>query len=192
MVAALVLGTGLPTSATYIITSIMAAPALEQLGIPKLVAHMFVFYFGILADLTPPVALAAFAAAPIARESGMKIAVQAVKIALAGFVVPYMAVYAPALMLQAGGSIMETVGFPLAVAYIVFKACLAVALWGAAAVGFLLRPLSWWERAFATVAAFSLVLAVPLTDEVGFALSALFVAQHCWRARRGHRIEATS
>jgi TRAP transporter 4TM/12TM fusion protein len=192
MVTCLILGMGIPTIPNYIITSSLAGPALLHLGVPLIVSHMFVFYFGILADLTPPVALAAFAAAPIAKESGLKIGIQAVKIALAGFVIPYMAVYAPALMLQAGGSIMETVGFPLAVAYIVFKACLAVALWGAAAVGFLLRPLSWWERAFATVAAFSLVLAVPLTDEVGFALSALFVAQHCWRARRGHRIEATS
>ena len=61
---------------------------------------MFVFYFGIMADLTPPVALAAFAAAPMAKESGMKIGVQAVSIALPGFVIPYMAVYDPALMLQ--------------------------------------------------------------------------------------------
>ena len=66
MIAALVLGTGLPTSATYIITSIMAAPALVQLGVPKLVAHMFVFYFGILADLTPPTAISTYATSPIA------------------------------------------------------------------------------------------------------------------------------
>ena len=103
MIAALVLGTGLPTSATYIITSIMAAPALTQLGVPVLAAHMFVFYFGILADLTPPVALACFAAAPIARESGLRISFEAVKVAAAGFVIPFMAVYTPALMLQDGG-----------------------------------------------------------------------------------------
>jgi TRAP-type uncharacterized transport system fused permease subunit len=65
-----------------------------------IVSHMFVFYFGIMADLTPPVALAAFAAAPMAKVSGMKIGVQAVKIALPGFVIPYMAVYDPNLMLQ--------------------------------------------------------------------------------------------
>jgi TRAP-type uncharacterized transport system fused permease subunit len=149
---------------------------------------MFVFYFGILADLTPPVALAAFAAAPIAKESGLKIGIQAVKIALAGFVIPYMAVYAPALMLQDGGALTQEFGFLPAVAYIVFKACIAIALWGAAAVGFLFGPLAWWERILATAAAFSLVLAVPITDEIGFALSALFVAEHVWRRRRRSRL----
>ena len=104
---------------------------------PLIVSHMFVFYFGILADLTPPVALAAFAAAPIAKASGMKIGIQAVKIALAGFVIPFMAVYTPALMLQDGGPLAAAIGFPAAVAYIVVKACLAIMLWGAAAVGYL-------------------------------------------------------
>jgi TRAP transporter 4TM/12TM fusion protein len=100
MLTCLVLGMGIPTIPNYIITSSIAAPALLELGVPLIVSHMFVFYFGIMADLTPPVALAAFAAAPIAKESRLKIGVQAVQIAIAGFVVPYMAVYAPALMLQ--------------------------------------------------------------------------------------------
>jgi TRAP transporter 4TM/12TM fusion protein len=184
MVTCLVLGMGIPTIPNYIITSSLAGPALLHLGVPLIVSHMFVFYFGILADLTPPVALAAFAAAPIAKASGLKIGMQAVKIALAGFVIPFMAVYTPALMLQEGGPLAEAIGFPLAVAYIVVKACLAIGLWGAAAIGFLLRPLALWERALATVAAFSLVLALPITDEAGFALSVLFIAQHVWRGRR--------
>jgi TRAP transporter 4TM/12TM fusion protein len=183
MVTCLILGMGIPTIPNYIITSSLAGPALLHLGVPLIVSHMFVFYFGILADLTPPVALAAFAAAPIARESGMKIGIQAVKIALAGFVVPFMAVYTPALMLQDGGQMTADFGYPVAVAYIVFKACIAIALWGGAAIGFLLRPLKLWERLIATAAAFSLVLALPLTDELGFALAVLFVAQHVWRAR---------
>jgi TRAP transporter 4TM/12TM fusion protein len=184
MVTCLILGMGIPTIPNYIITSSLAGPALLHLGVPLIVSHMFVFYFGILADLTPPVALAAFAAAPIARESGMKIGIQAVKIALAGFVVPFMAVYAPALMLQDGGPLATEMGYPVAVAYIVIKACIAIALWGAASIGFLMRPLAIWERLVATGAAFSLVLAVPLTDEIGFLLAALFVVQHFWRARR--------
>ncbi|GAB2178172.1 TRAP transporter permease [Dongia sp. agr-C8] len=188
MITCLILGMGIPTIPNYIITSSLAGPALLHLGVPLIVSHMFVFYFGILADLTPPVALAAFAAAPIAKESGLKIGIQAVKIALAGFVVPFMAVYAPALMLQDGGAMAQEIGFPLAVAYIVFKACIAIALWGGAAIGFLAAPLSWWERVLATAAAFSLVLAVPLTDEVGFLLSAIFVAQHYWRLRRRARL----
>ncbi|MCP5452291.1 MAG: TRAP transporter permease, partial [Gammaproteobacteria bacterium] len=102
MLTCLVLGMGIPTIPNYIITSSIAAPALLDLGVPLLVSHMFVFYFGILADLTPPVALACFAAAPIAGERGLKISLWAVRIAMAGFVVPFMAVYAPALMLQEG------------------------------------------------------------------------------------------
>ncbi|HEX7198636.1 MAG TPA: TRAP transporter large permease subunit, partial [Dongiaceae bacterium] len=183
MITCLILGMGIPTIPTYIITSSLAGPALLHLGVPLIVSHMFVFYFGILADLTPPVALAAFAAAPIAQESGMKIGVQAIKIALAGFVIPFMAVYAPALMLQPGGPIAQSFGFLAAVAYIVVKACLAIALWGAAATGYLRGPLAFWERGLATIAAFSLVVALPVSDEVGFLLAALFLAQRYWRAR---------
>ncbi|MBL8490969.1 MAG: TRAP transporter permease, partial [Rhodocyclaceae bacterium] len=99
MAVCLVLGMGIPTIPNYIITSSIAAPALLKLGVPLIVSHMFVFYFGIMADLTPPVALAAFAASSIAKESPMKIGFKAVQIAIAGFVVPYMAVYDNALML---------------------------------------------------------------------------------------------
>jgi TRAP transporter 4TM/12TM fusion protein len=184
MITCLILGMGIPTIPNYIITSSIAGPALLALGVPLIVSHMFVFYFGILADLTPPVALAAFAAAPIAKESGLKIGMQALKIALAGFVVPFMAVYTPALMLQEGGPLAAEWGYWSAVLYICFKAVLSVGLWGAAAIGYLRAPLAWWERIVAMVAAFTLVLALPVTDEVGFALAALFLAAHFWRARR--------
>jgi len=100
MVACIILGMGIPTIPNYIITSSIAAPALLKLGVPLIVSHMFVFYFGIMADLTPPVALAAFAAASIAKASAMKIGFKATQIAIAGFVVPFMAVYDPALMMQ--------------------------------------------------------------------------------------------
>ncbi|MEQ8699531.1 MAG: TRAP transporter permease [Bauldia litoralis] len=188
MVTCLILGMGIPTIPNYIITSSLAGPALLELGVPLIVSHMFVFYFGILADLTPPVALAAFAAAPIARESGMKIGLSAVKIALAGFVIPFMAVYAPALMLQDGGPLAATIGYVPAVAYVVLKVCLAIALWGAAAIGYLRRPLALWERLLAAVAAATLVLALPITDEIGFALSVAFVGQHLWRAKRAEAV----
>ena len=146
MITCIVLGTGIPTIPNYIITAAIAGPALLALGVPLIVSHMFVFYFGIFADLTPPVALACFAAAPIARESGLKISYDAMKIATAGFVVPFMAVYAPELMLQPGGPLTEAVGFPLAVAYILGKAILAIGLWGGAIVGYLAGPLSWPMR----------------------------------------------
>ncbi|NYZ12186.1 TRAP transporter permease [Azospirillum sp. RWY-5-1] len=180
MIASIILGTGLPTTANYIITSSIAAPALLQMGVPLLVSHMFVFYFGIMADLTPPVALAALAASSIARAGHMQIGFIATRIAMAGYVVPFMAVYDPALMLQGDGGVV-------AVAYIFTKACLGIMLWGAATIGFFLTPLNLIERAFATTGAFLFVLALPVTDEAGFAITAAFMAWQYWRQRRGHR-----
>lgn len=177
MITCMVLGMGIPTIPNYIITSSIAAPALLDLGVPLIVSHMFVFYFGILADLTPPVALAAFAAAPIAGEKGLKISLWAVRIAVAGFVVPYMAVYSPALMLQ-GGSLLLT-------AYVAFKALFAIGLWGVASIGYLQRKLAWWERLLAFVAGACLILAMPVTDEIGLGLGVLVLVLHFWRARAG-------
>ena len=174
MVACLILGMGIPTIPNYIITSSIAAPALLKLGVPLIVSHMFVFYFGIMADLTPPVALAAFAAASIAKVSAMKIGFKATQIAIAGFVVPFMAVYDPSLMLQGDPTLW-------AVVYIVIKAVLAIFLWGCAAIGYLWTPLSLAERISAAFIAGLLVAAIPITDELGFALSIAFVAWNVWR-----------
>ena len=176
MVVCLILGMGIPTIPNYIITSSIAAPALLKLGVPLIVSHMFVFYFGIMADLTPPVALAAFAAASIAKAPAMKIGFKATQIAIAGFVVPFMAVYDPALMLQGDPSVW-------AVIYIVFKATLAIYLWGSAAIGYLWSPLNVAERVAAAAAAFALVVALPITDELGFAASAVFIAWQWLRSR---------
>ena len=186
MITCLVLGMGIPTIPNYIITSSLAGPALLELGVPLLVSHMFVFYFGIMADLTPPVALACFAAAPMAKTSGLKISLQATKLATAGFVVPFMAVYTPALMLQDAGPMAAAWGYPVEVAYIVLKACFAIGLWGMAVVGFLVGHAAWWERIAAFAAGVLLVLALPLTDEAGFALGILVVALHWWRGGRRH------
>ena len=184
MVTCIILGMGIPTIPNYIITSSIAGPALLELGVPLIVSHMFVFYFGILADLTPPVALACFAAAPIAREKGLKISIEAIKVAAAGFVIPFMAVYTPALMLQDGGPLAAAIGYWPAVAYIVVKTVLAIGLWGAAVIGFLVVRMTLAERLLAAAAAFTLVAALPATDEVGFALSAILVAWHWRRTRR--------
>ncbi|MBM2294785.1 TRAP transporter permease [Sulfitobacter pseudonitzschiae] len=175
MFTCILLGMGIPTIPNYIITSSIAGPALLELGVPLIVSHMFVFYFGILADLTPPVALACFAAAPIAKESGLKISIEAIKVAAAGFVIPFMAVYTPALMLQAGGPLAEAIGYWPAVAYIVFKTILCIGMWGAAVIGWLGQPLGWPLRILGVVAAATLIAALPATDEIGFALAAMFV-----------------
>ncbi|KFE35531.1 TRAP transporter permease [Thioclava atlantica] len=184
MITCIVLGMGIPTIPNYIITSSIAGPALLDLGVPLIVSHMFVFYFGILADLTPPVALACFAAAPIAKESGLKISFEAIKVAAAGFVVPFMAVYTPALMLQDGGPLAAAIGYWPAVAYVIFKALIAIALWGVAVIGWLGRPLALWERGLGMVAAFTLIAALPLTDEIGFALVAAFAGALWLRRER--------
>ena len=175
MFTCLVLGMGIPSIPNYIITSSIAAPALLELGVPLIVSHMFVFYFGILADLTPPVALACFAAAPIAKETGLKISLWAIRIAVAGFIVPYMAVYNPSLMLQ-GDNLWMT-------AYMLFKAAVAIGLWGIASIGHLQAGLAWWERLLAFAGGVALILALPVTDELGFALAALVLGQHLWRHR---------
>ena len=182
MIVCLILGMGIPTIPNYIITSAIAAPALLKLGVPLIVSHMFVFYFGIMADLTPPVALAAFAAASISKGPPMKTGWKATHIAIAGFVIPYMAVYDPALMLQptspgAGLSLVAAV-------YVIAKTILAIGLWGGAATGYFLRgPLAWPERVVAFATASLLVAAVPWTDQAGFVASALFILWHVWRSR---------
>ena len=183
MLTCIVLGMGIPTIPNYIITSSIAGPALLELGVPLIVSHMFVFYFGILADLTPPVALACFAAAPIAKENGLKISFEAVKVAAAGFVIPFMAVYTPALMLQDGGPLATSIGYVPAVLYIVTKVVLAIGLWGAAVIGWAGAPLPAWLRVLAIAAAASLIAAFPVLDALGFVLAALF-GFLAWRRAR--------
>ena len=142
MLLSILLGTGIPTIPTYIITAALAAPALAKLGVPLIASHMFAFYYGIMADLSPPVALAALAAAPIARENPDKIGWEAMRIALAGYVIPFIFVYSPALMLQAGDPMAAQLGFYGAVALATFKALVAIGLFGIVAIGFLFTRLT--------------------------------------------------
>ena len=109
----------------------------------------------------------------------MRIGLNCMRIAVAGFVVPFMAVYAPALMLQSND--------PVAIVYIVFKAVVAIGLWGAAAIGYFRDRLGWPERLLAAAAAFFLVAALPVTDEIGFALGIVFLAWQALRRRRAAR-----
>jgi TRAP transporter 4TM/12TM fusion protein len=177
MLVCLVLGMGIPTIPNYIITSSIAAPALLKLGVPLLVSHMFVFYFGIMADLTPPVALAAFAAASIAKASPMQIGFKATQIAVAGFVIPFMAVYDNALMLQGDWTY-------LGVLYVVFKCLLAIVLWGGVVVGHLHANLSAAQRVWCAITAAMLVSAYRMTDEIGFAMTVVLLVWLWLRARR--------
>ena len=159
MVAALVLGTGLPTSATYIITSIMAAPALEHLGVPKLVAHMFVFYFGILADLTPPTAISTYATSSIAGADVWKTQWLGMTLALSGFIIPYSFAYDPALLLM-NASLPH-------IALRTAAATLGIVMLGAGLIGYLRRPTRPFERALLLAGALLLIFPGVWSDLAG-------------------------
>jgi TRAP transporter 4TM/12TM fusion protein len=182
MLLSILLGTGIPTIPTYIITAALAAPALAKLGVPLIVSHMFAFYYGIMADLSPPVALAALAAAPIARENPDKIGWEAMRIALAGYVIPFIFVYSPALMLQAGDPMAAKFGFAGAVALATFKALVAIGLFGVIAIGFLFTRLALWEFGVALAAALCLLGDFPYSDTLGFLLTLALVVWQ-WRQR---------
>ncbi|HSE93277.1 MAG TPA: TRAP transporter permease [Methylomirabilota bacterium] len=179
MIAALVLGTGLPTSATYIITSIMAAPALVQLGLPTLVAHMFVFYFGILADLTPPTAISTYATSSIAGADVWKTQWRAMLLALSGFIIPFSFAYDPALLLIGAG--------PLAIGLRAAAATLGIVMLGAGLIGYLAGTTRWWERALLLAGAVLLIFPGGVTDAVGAACFAIVLASQ--RAGRRERVE---
>src|SRR3954453_20795563 len=182
MFLSILLGTGIPTIPTYIITAALAAPALAKLGVPLIVSHMFAFYYGIMADLSPPVALAALAAAPIAKENPDRIGWEAMRIALAGYVIPFVFVYSPALMLQAGDPMTAQLGFYGAVAFATFKAMVAIGLFGMVAIGFLFTRMTLVERCLSFVAALCLLGEFRFSDTAGFVL-AIAVALWQWRQR---------
>jgi TRAP-type uncharacterized transport system fused permease subunit len=161
MVAALVLGTGLPTSATYIITSIMAAPALEQLGVPKLVAHMFVFYFGILADLTPPTAISTYATSSIAGADVWKTQWLGMTLSLSGFIIPFSFAYDPALLLM-GSSVAH-------IALRTVMATFGIVMLGAGLIGYFHGPTRLVERALLLAGSLLLILPGLWTDLAGIA-----------------------
>jgi TRAP transporter 4TM/12TM fusion protein len=175
MAASLVLGMGLPTVATYIVLVTIVAPALVNLGVPLLAAHLFVFYYGVVADITPPVALAAYAGAGIAGSNQFKTGVYAAGIAMAGFLIPFTFVFAPPLLL----SFENGVWAALAAALPVFLSSLVgVFMMGSAVVGFLRTPSAWYERGILAVGAVLLIQPGFVTDGAGLAcLSAVTVLQ---------------
>ena len=179
MVAALVLGTGLPTSATYIITSIMAAPALVQLGVPVLAAHMFVFYFGILADLTPPTAISTYATSSIAGADVWRTQWLAMMLALSGFIIPFSFAYDPALLLL-GSTVPHIVLRTAAVT-------LGIVMLGAGLIGYLRGPARPWERAALLVGAGLLIFPGTLADLLGVGCFAAV-----WAAQRGRGAAAAA
>lgn len=162
MIASILLGMGLPTTAKYIILSIMAAPALVDLGVNPLAAHLFILYFGVIADLTPPVAVAAFAAAGISGGNSMKTGFIAVRLAVAGFMIPFLFALDPGLLF-----IDSTIGHTL---LLIITALAGVLALGAAAGGYLLDHTKIHERIILILSALALLTPGLLTDSVGIVL----------------------
>lgn len=162
MIASIILGMGLPTTAKYIVLATMAVPALVQLDVPLLAAHLFVLYFGIIADITPPVALAAYAGAGIAEANPMRTGFTAVRLATAGFVIPYIFAYSPALLL-----IDTTV---LEALMVTITASVGVYALAGTIQNYLLTKNKIYERLMLAVAAITMIKPGLYTDIVGFGL----------------------
>jgi len=180
MITSIILGMGVPTTANYVITSTIAAPALVQMGVPVLAAHMFVFYFGIIADVTPPVALAAFAGSAISGGKPLKTGINASKLAIAAFIIPYIFVLSPVvLMIDAT---------PISLITVLVTSVIGMVGLSASMIGCLVRPLNAAERVVLFVGGLLMIQPGLVTDLVGFLLlaSVLF-----WQQRRG-KAEASS
>lgn len=189
MIASLVLGMGLPSIPAYIITATMAAPALAEYGVPVLVAHMFVFYFGIFANVTPPVALAAFAGAGISGGDPMKTGFAAFKLSLAGFLVPFVFVFDPSLLLiNVEGLAMNAREYPLAnmmdVAVVVTTTVIGIVAISAALEGYFATNLNWLFRILIGAAAISLIIPETITDIIGLAIVIVIFALNIIKSRK--------
>lgn len=172
MICCIVLGMGVPTTANYCIMASTCAPILVKLGISKVAAHFFVFYFGIVADITPPVALAAYAGAAIAKSNPLKTGIKATKLAIAAFIVPYIFAYSPAMLFIDVTSVWE-------IAQICITAVMGIFGIAAALEGYLLRNMHWLERIAAVAGGLLLMIPGSVTDVIGLVLIVgLFAGQY--------------
>lgn len=174
MITSIILGMGSPTTANYIITSTIALPAILALNdvlpiaIPILAAHMFVFYFGIVADITPPVALAAFAASGISGGEPIRTGVNASKLAIAAFIIPYMFVLNPQLLMIDAG--------PLEITWSLFTAMFGMVAIGAGIIGYWYTSLHWAMRIISIIAGLLLMYPEGYSDTVGFVIFVILLA----------------
>ena len=176
MLTAIVLGMGVPTTANYVITSTIAAPALVQMGVPILAAHMFVFYFGIIADVTPPVALAAYAGAGISGGNALKTGVHASKLAIAAFIIPYIFVLSPVILMVDAT--------PLALVMVTLSALVGMIAVSSALCGFLADHCRPYERLLLIVAGLLMIKPGGTTDLIGCAIFAVILVMQYTRAKK--------
>jgi TRAP transporter 4TM/12TM fusion protein len=180
----MILGMGMPTTAVYILLAILVAPALVELGINPLAAHLFIFYFGMASMTTPPIALAAFAAASLAQSDPMQTAVHSMRFGVVKYVVPFVFVFSPALLLN--GGLRE-------VALATVTALVGAVILGMAVTGYFTRDLGWLKRVLLGFASLALllpgtgqgILFTWITDVAGIVLAGAVLASEVWG---GHRL----
>ncbi|PLS16223.1 C4-dicarboxylate ABC transporter [Bacillus sp. M6-12] len=168
MIASLILGMGSPTTANYVITSTIAAPAIILLGVPDLSAHLFVFYFGIIADITPPVALAAFAAAGVSGGEPIRTGIISSKLAIAAFIIPYVFVLSPEMLM------IDTTWY--STAWVVFTSICGMIAIGAGMIGYWFRRMMAVERILAVITGLLLIYPERISDITGLILFAVMIA----------------
>ena len=183
MVCCIVLGMGVPTTANYCIMASTCAPILIQLGIPVVAAHFFVFYFGIVADITPPVALAAYAGSAIAKSKPMKTAVNATKLAIAAFIVPYIFAFNPIMLFEGDASVFE-------MALVCVTALLGLFCIAAALNGYLFKKINPVLRIALVVGGLCAMIPGIASDVVGIAVAVAVVAFQYLTAKKKEALPA--
>ena len=159
MIASIILGMGLPTTAKYIVLSAIASPALVRLGVPLVGAHLFILYFGVIAEVTPPVALTSYAAAAVARAPGVKTALQGLKISIGAFFIPFMFCYYPSLLI-----VDTSLGGMLQGLYSSFVGMICLC---GCSIGYFFGPLQMWKRVFMFLGVALLMHPAFITDLLG-------------------------
>ncbi len=167
MLCCIVLGMGVPTTANYVIMATITAPILIRMGTPALAAHMFVFYFGIVADITPPVALAAYAGSAIAKSNPLKTGVTATRLAIAAFIIPYMFAYNPKMLFIDAG-VFDVIS-------IIFTSFIGIYAVAAGMEGHMFTKLPWWQRILTLAGGLCLIVPETITDIVGIAVVVLII-----------------
>jgi len=162
MLCCIVLGMGVPTTANYVIMATITAPILIKMGIPALAAHMFVFYFGIVADITPPVALAAYAGSAIAKSNPLKTGITATRLAIAAFIIPYMFAYNPKMLFIDAG-VFDIIS-------IIITSFVGIYAVAAGMEGYMNVKLPWWQRILTLAGGFMLIVPETITDIIGISL----------------------
>ncbi len=184
MIASIVLGMGLPTTAAYVVVAALGAPALMDLGVPELAAHLFIFYFAIISAITPPIMLAVFTASGIAESDPWRTGFTALGIALVGFIIPFLFVYGPELILMADPGAVTMAEAPT-IALSVATAIVGVIALSASTQAYLFDDMSWPERAVLFVGALTLLAPGIMTDAAGLVVLGIIAGRQYTVANGG-------